>query len=207
MPLLLWAIKGKWERDVQIPLAILTYILSNGVEWLHELTITTWWKEASLPGPNRELTWRADGGLAEWSDKISCLPALAYTEQSITFLFCYTTLAPQPCLASNHIKYFLGCSRQEHLGTWVSRSERERSQWDPCSGLNLGVYSHASSSVRLFLVTMVLWGCICHVHVLVCVLLLTISTKHKVKGGGSEFCRYSVKKQEFVYLNVHMRML
>ena len=77
MPLLLWAIKGKWERDVQIPLAILTYILSNRVEWLHELTITTW-KEAKLPGPNRELTWRADGGLGWRSDNISCLPALAY---------------------------------------------------------------------------------------------------------------------------------
>lgn len=51
MPLLLWAIKGKWERDVQIPLAILTYILSNRVEWLHVLTITTWWKEENLPGP------------------------------------------------------------------------------------------------------------------------------------------------------------
>lgn len=63
MPLLLWAIKGKWERDVQIPLAILTYILSNRIEWLCELTITTCWKEANLPGPNRELTWRADGGL------------------------------------------------------------------------------------------------------------------------------------------------
>lgn len=60
MPLLLWAIKGKWERDVQILLAILTYILSNRVEWLHVLTITTWLKEANLPGPNRELTWRAD---------------------------------------------------------------------------------------------------------------------------------------------------
>lgn len=45
IPLLLWAIKGKWERDVQIPLAILTYILSNRVERLHELTITTCWKE------------------------------------------------------------------------------------------------------------------------------------------------------------------
>lgn len=63
MALLLWAIKGKWQRDVQIPLAILTYILSNRVEWLHGLTITTWWKEANLPGPNRELTWRADGSL------------------------------------------------------------------------------------------------------------------------------------------------
>lgn len=42
MPLLLWAIKGKRECDVQIPLAILTYILSSSAEWLHVLTITTW---------------------------------------------------------------------------------------------------------------------------------------------------------------------
>lgn len=63
IPLLLWAIKGKWERDVQIPLAILTYILSNRVKRLPKLTITTCWKEPNLPGPNWELTWRADGEL------------------------------------------------------------------------------------------------------------------------------------------------
>lgn len=113
MPLLLWAIKGKWERNVQIPLVILTYILSNGVEWLHELTITTWWKEEKLPGRNREPMWGADW--KSWDRGLIRCSCTLYIEQSITFLFCYTTQAPHPCPVSNNFKYFLRCLRQKHM--------------------------------------------------------------------------------------------
>lgn len=114
MPLLLWAIKGKWERDDQIPLAILTYILSNRVAaWTDYKHMLKRGKTFQVP-TDSSFEGQMEGSD---SDNISCWPAPAYIDQSIPSLYFCTTLAPQPCLASNHIKNFLRCLRHEHLGT------------------------------------------------------------------------------------------
>lgn len=84
MPLLLWAIKGKWERDVQIPLAILTCILSNGIDvaaW------TDYNHMVETAKASRHPTWSSREGSEQRSDKISCWPALAcYVWSGIPFL-------------------------------------------------------------------------------------------------------------------------
>ena len=87
MSLLRWAIKGKWVRDFQIPLAILTYILSNRVvaariDYKHMLKSG----EPSRPqqGAHVKDRWRVE--IVLWSNQLLTCSCILYIGQSITFL-------------------------------------------------------------------------------------------------------------------------